>query len=381
MNANQYDVIIAGAGPVGLFLGLCLDRLGLSFVILEKRRIPSKHSRSIGLHPPSLELFDKINLSNQLIEQGICIKKGHAFQDHHTKLGTLDFSLCPKPHQYILSLPQNLTEAIMEKALPGEHPVIRDAEITGFDQDDDGMEVCFKDSHNQPSRMTASYLVGCDGKNSIVREKANIVFHGKTYPYHYAMGDFDDHTDFCNQAIIYLSQEGLVESFPLPDNKRRWVAELPVGFDGNLDTFVHILAFRTGHKPDIKSNSMFSAFTAEHYQAAGMHSGRVFLAGDSAHLLSPIGGQGMNLGWMDAWQLAHALKDANLTSNNDRDIFKVWEKHRTRCSQQAVKRAEFNMTLGQKNDYPRLRNIAVKNLLRFPFNRLLVKRFTMRGLS
>ncbi|MEX0779573.1 MAG: NAD(P)/FAD-dependent oxidoreductase [Balneolales bacterium] len=377
------DVLIAGAGPVGLLLGHRLNQLGINFIVLEKRNDPYNHSRSIGIHPPSLELFDQIDISKLLLNKGICIKKGRAYYDANELLGTLNFTLCPGPHQYVLTLPQYQTEQILRDSLLEKAPgcIKSGVEVLGLRQYDHYVETEAYKGRKKISYRT-SYLIGCDGKASIVREKSGISFTGGKYPYRYAMGDFDDNTGYVNQAAIYIGDEGLVETFPLSDGVRRWVAELPgITDECTISQFCGIISRRTGFIISQSSNSMFSNFEAEHYMAGRFHQNRVLLTGDSAHILSPIGGQGMNLGWLDAWHLGKALQETLNQKSPSMQPLVRWEKRRMQSARKAITRAEINMALGQKSQWPKLRKMAIERLINFPFNRLMSRMFTMRGLS
>lgn len=382
-NLKYYDVIIAGAGPVGLLLGLRLNQLGLNFLILEKRTEPHSNSRSIGIHPPALEVFDEIGLSKPLISTGICIRKGKAFHDKNQLLGTLDFGLCPKPHNYVLVLPQFQTEHILRKKLLEKSPgsLKNGVEVTNFRQNNQHINVEFHDG-DKPYTIKSSYLAGCDGKASTIRRKAGIAFNGYIYPYRYAMGDFEDNTTFENDAAIYAGKHGLVESFPLAGKARRWVAELPSGMNEcSLPEFCNIIFERAGFILDQSSNTMFSLFKAECFLAGTFRSGRVLLAGDSAHLLSPIGGQGMNLGWLDAWQLGEALQKTLKQGPVNENHLIHWGNKRKKKAGKAIKNSEFNMALGQRTAWPCWRKFLIKRLINYPFNRMLARKFTMRGLS
>ncbi|MGK7369001.1 MAG: FAD-dependent monooxygenase, partial [Candidatus Halalkalibacterium sp. M3_1C_030] len=217
---SYYPVVIAGGGPVGLYLGCCLHQRDIPFVILEKRRERIKHSRSLGVHPVSLELFDDLSIANRFVKKGIKIKQGHAFSDKG-KIGSISFESCPDPFNFILSLPQHITEEILEEHLQSLNPnaLIRGAEVEQIDEQDDQVVIEIA-KENQNHILECACLVGCDGKESLVREQADISFEGSSYPDTYIMGDFDDNTRFGSDAAIFLSKNGLIESFPL-ENKRR----------------------------------------------------------------------------------------------------------------------------------------------------------------
>ncbi|MEX2640122.1 MAG: NAD(P)/FAD-dependent oxidoreductase [Balneolales bacterium] len=383
-NQQPYDVIIAGAGPVGLLLGLRLQQLGLNFILLEKRREPFQHSRSIGIHPPSLRLFDRLQVSKPLLREGICIQTGLALYDKTRELGMLDFGRCPKPYSFILSLPQFHTERILKEALLERRPgCLRESlEVVDFREHPTHVTVTVRDAAGIVATVRSRFLVGCDGKNSRVRTRAGLAFRGWTYPGHYAMGDFRDETAFGCKAVIYVDNEGLVESFPLPGSRRRWVAELN-GTSGPASPvdFCRVIENRTGLQVDASTQSMYSGFKAGHYLAETFYAGRVLLAGDAAHLISPIGGQGMNLGWLNAWDMGEWLGQTVYRTCPDMKRLRKWDIKARLRSRKAMRRAGFNMALGHKTRWPGLRRRLIALLLKPPFNKRLARRFTMEGLE
>src|SRR5699024_12335301 len=114
--ATTYPAVIVGGGPVGLFLGICLERAGIPCRILEKRSSPTKDSRSLGIHPPSLECFEALGIAGDMTREGVAIYRGHAYTDTR-KIGSLSFEACPKPFNFVLSLPQSRTEQLLEAHL------------------------------------------------------------------------------------------------------------------------------------------------------------------------------------------------------------------------------------------------------------------------
>lgn len=385
MNNPQktYPAVIVGGGPVGLFLGICLEQAGISCRILEKRSAPTSDSRSLGIHPPSLELLDAVGIADQLIREGVAISRGHAFA-HRQKIGSLSFENCPRPFNFVLSLPQSRTEQLLEAHLHQLNSgiLIRSAEVVDLIEKQGHQTVTYK-TEGATHSIRAQYVIGCDGKESFVRDKAGIPFEGETYPDTYVMGDFADNTDFGCDAAIFLCEDGLIESFPLPGNRRRWVVKTDDYHSSNqrsiIEQAVHL---RIRHPLFDTAHFMLSSFGVEKRVAGQMAKKRCLLAGDAAHVVSPIGGQGMNLGWLGAWDLSRCLRQMfDHPSSRDRELLKEFEKRRKKAARNAGRRGELNMRLGRKVPFPAVRNGIVSLMLNTPLSRLMARLFTMRGLD
>lgn len=381
----NHEIIIAGGGPVGLFLACCLCYYDIPCIVLEKHEERISHSRSLGIHPVSLELFEKIGLAKAFVREGIKIRKGHAFSDTR-KIGTISFDACPPPYNFILSLPQYKTEELLEEYLLDIDPDIlrRGVEVTGFNESHDHISVTFKENH-QKVTITGIYLVGCDGKDSFVRRRAGIGFEGSTYPDTYIMGDFGDNTNFESDAAIFLSSDGLVESFPLSGGMRRWVIKTEEYISEPVRRDIELaVAQRVGHDLGEVDNSMLSSFGVQKLIASTLHKNRVLLAGDAAHIVSPIGGQGMNLGWLDAWDLCQTIRQISKKDENEDEVqsrFEAYSYRRLRAAGKAIRRAELNMRLGRKPRLAALRNALVWIMINTPLSRLMARLFTMRKLN
>lgn len=371
------DVTIVGGGPVGLFLGCRLAQLGVEVKLLETRTDPHCHSRSIGIHPPSLEKLAEIGVARRVVERGVKVGGGYAFANK-TCLGYLSLETCPKPYTFVLALPQHETERILETHLhelaPGS--LLRGVTVTDLKQTSKGVTV-----NTSQGIFSSKFVVGCDGKDSAVRSLAAIDFRGHTYPDTYVMGDFADTTDLGTNAGIYLTDNGLVESFPLPNGVRRWVAKTDAYVSTpSADHLSQLVQARLGLELPVATNTMLSSFGVQHYLASHFAKGRVFLAGDAAHIVSPIGGQGMNLGWLDAWTLATQLRSL-LSQNISLDkTANAYNLERQRATKIAAQRAEINMMLGRKMRLAQVKYGAVSGLLQTPLKRLFARLFTMRWL-
>lgn len=380
--SNTYQVAIVGGGPVGLYLGLCLEQAGISYIILEKRSAPQPGSRSLGIHPVSLELFEELNIASNFIRYGIKIQRGHAFVNTE-KLGALSFEHCPKPFNFILALPQHRTEILLEEALKQRNPntLLRNAEVNTIDEHNQYVKVNFE-RNGERHTVRTDYLIGCDGKNSLVRKQAGISFKGFQYPDTYIMGDFYDNTNFDSDAAIFLCDEGLIESFPLPKNRRRWVVKTDDYIDNVSKKQLTLSVFnRIGHSLHNIQHTRLSSFGVQKLIADPIANNRIVLAGDAAHVVSPIGGQGMNLGWLAAHDLTDTLSQV-LTKNLQKNaILNQYQKRREHAFKNAARRAEINMKLGRKINRPFFRKRLVSLMLKPPISQLIANIFTMRGIE
>jgi 2-polyprenyl-6-methoxyphenol hydroxylase-like FAD-dependent oxidoreductase len=379
---HRTEITIVGGGPVGLYLAGILLQNGIDCIVLEKKLSIDEHSKSLGIHPVSLELFEEAGIVNQFLDEGLTIKKGIAFWNRD-KIGEISFERCPKPYQYILAIPQWRTESILEEWVLSIAPkaIIRGAEVTALNESDDSVHITFQ-HEGREKEISSRYLVGCDGKNSFIRKALGISFEGGPYPDNYIMGDFSDNTGFGSDAAVYLHKEGLIESFPLPNGHRRWVVKTDEYIENPdskmLKTLVHD---RIGHFLEGCENYMMSSFGVQHHLTEKLYSGRSLLAGDAAHVVSPIGGQGMNLGWIGARHCAKAITKT-IESNDQKNIhFEQYSAMHRKISKQVARRAELNMFLGRKETSNQIFKMLVYLLINTRLSHLLAKLFTMRGLG
>lgn len=382
MSQKLYHALIIGAGPVGLFLGCCLHHFGLSFMILERRKENRGNSRAIGIHPPSLELFQRLGLIDRLLAKGVRVTGGKAYTGQKL-LGEISFADLPPPYNFVLTVPQYETEKILEDHLNAVVPgcIKRDSHVESFVEHEGRMRVVARLGSPATTELTGLILVGSDGKNSAVREKSHIEFEGGQYDDAFVMGDFDDATNYGNEARIFMDERGFIESFPLPGKIRRWVMQTDTLLaQPDESSFVREIEQRTGTSLAGSRTSLISPFGIHHYIASTFVKGRVVLAGDAAHVISPIGGQGMNVGWMDALDVAGALHhvvqakipaEIELAAYND--------KARVRA-RKAIDRSEIYMAIGRKTKLPWLKNLGLKFALKMPGKNLAAQFFTMRGL-
>lgn len=368
------DVAVVGGGPVGLFLGCRLAQLGVSFVVLEAAAAPHRGSRAIGILPPSLERLAELGVIGAFVPRGVRIRRAHAFSSRH-HLGSVDLGRLATPYPYALSLPQEVTEVLLEAHLDRlcAGALRRGAAVTAISPRAGGVSLS-----SAGDRLEARWVVACDGHASTVRDALNVRFEGRVRPERFLMGDFADDTELGADAALFLADAGLVESFPLPERRRRWVMELPLE-DVPLD--VHTLrrgvAARTGHEVRPATVSMLSTFGVEERCADRWVRDRCILAGDAAHVVSPFGGQGMNLGWLDVWDVAESLAAIVEGRGAPERELSAYQRRRRRAARSAIRRGAFNGSIGRRTRHPRLRNAAATALLRLVPQPALARLFTM----
>jgi 3-(3-hydroxy-phenyl)propionate hydroxylase len=302
----EHAVVIVGGGPSGLMLAGELALAGIDVAIVERRRNQDIAGRRAGgLHARTIEIFDQRGIADRFLAKGqIAQVAGFSFI-------RLDISDFPTRHNYGLALGQNHIERIMADWVE-ELPVTfyRGREVTGFAQDDTGVNVTLSDG----TLLRAMYLVGCDGGRSSIRKTAGIEFRGweASTSYLIAEVEMDDEPAWG----IRRGEKGVNALGKVEDGKRVGVVLVePHVVEGGEPTFSELRAALTavyGTDFGARNPTLLSRFTDMARQAASYRERRVLLAGDAAHVHSPAGGQGLNLGIQDAvnlgWKLAQVVK-------------------------------------------------------------------------
>jgi len=372
---------VIGAGPVGLFLSHLLGQAGIQTLLVEKRSAKDAPSMAIGLMPPSLGLFEQAGLSDPLRAAGVEVRTA-VVHDQHRPLGRLDFSGLPPPFPFILSLPQGVLMRILRERL-SERTSVRFApgrQAIGVIQEQDCVRVQIRDlATGQVSEHGARYVIGCDGHDSDLRHFLNIPISSRSYAPEFVMGDFPDATNWENTAHLFFTPTGSIESFPLPGKARRWVALAPHGAQ-DTDALIRQVQTITGRQLSAHEEKWHSSFRPRRQLVNTFYQGRAILCGDAAHVMSPIGGQGMNTGFADARHLAGVLCQALRFGADVAPLLAGYDHARRRAFRIAANRAACGMWLGAHKGglFSALRSMLIQRaLLRPPLVYRLPAHFAM----
>ena len=322
------DVLVVGAGPVGLTMAAELARHGVRCRIVDRLATPSPYCRAIGVTPRTLEVWDDMGIARDMIDAGLWIEGLRSITQGHPP-GDAVHDLSDLPYAQ-LGLPQYETERLLARHLDGFGVgVERRTSLQALAQDAEGVAVTLARADGGTERASFRYVVGCDGAHSAVRHALGIAFEGEAFPMMFMLGDV--HVDWDLPRGMALRALRLVEdgppdmfiAIPLPEAGRYRVSMLAPdtpGSNGGSDhgiqsevrgpDLAEIQAVARDLVPgnprlsDLRWSSMFRISMR---LAARYRQGRVFIAGDAAHIHPPTGGQGMNTGIQDAYNLAWKL--------------------------------------------------------------------------
>jgi len=327
-------VLIAGAGPTGLTAAAFLARQNIDFDLIDPRAAPVDESRALGVHARSLEFMSMLGLDQTFIDQGHQTRY-MTFHRGAKKLFKLDFGVLADEtrYPYMLVLPQSRSERILAGHLKQAGATIGwQTKLRTFSQDEEGVEAELEDVSGHIHRRRYSFLIGCDGAGSFVRNALGIAFEGETYPLRFLLSEVkvDRNAIDRSSSHVFMGRESTVAVIPQPDDIYRIVGpdfstgEQPNEIAGKteveFDDFERFL-IRNDLLQHVRLQepSRLVSYRIHKRVAAHYGQGRVFIAGDAAHIHSPAGGQGMNTGLNDVvnltWKISavlHGHEDASL---------------------------------------------------------------------
>ncbi|MEU1626017.1 FAD-dependent oxidoreductase [Streptomyces sp. NPDC020096] len=310
------DVAVVGAGPTGLALAVTLASAGIDFVLLDRQPRPAQTSRAGVVHARTLEVLDELGVAPELLARGHRVGQA-VVRDGARQLLRVPFDGLPTRFPFALVIPQYETEDVLTdrlRQLGGE--VHRPYEVARVVQEEDGVTLTMASGET----LRAGYAVGADGMHSVVREAAGIGFDGGSYDESFVLADVtleQDRDD--DELTLLLGAAGIFVIAPFPNGRYRVIATVDdAPATPELGYVQGLLDARDPGWAKIRELVWASRFRIHHRVAERFRSGRLLLAGDAAHVHSPVGGQGMNTGIQDGYALGRALAEGRLDSYESR---------------------------------------------------------------
>jgi 2-polyprenyl-6-methoxyphenol hydroxylase-like FAD-dependent oxidoreductase len=313
LETRKVDVLVVGAGATGLLLASELSRRSVSVHLIERRTSPAEHSRALAVLPRTMEMMDQLGLANAFTDpshqaKGICFY-GHdrkeAFRSSMNEL--------PSEFPFFLLLPQTETEMILvDHARKVGVEIERGVVFVSMVQTGQGVLATLERMDGTSEKIDASYVVGCDGSRSAVRQATGLEFQGGGYDQSWLLADvvLDPGLD-PNWLHGFTSIDGPIFFFPLPNSIWRIVLLRRRGESATADVSMNeiVESLSKNHLGHLRARdpSWLAGFGIQHRRTVHIRAGRVFLCGDAAHVHSPAGGQGMNMGLGDAFNLGWKL--------------------------------------------------------------------------
>lgn len=350
---SQPEVLIVGAGPTGLVLALWLHKQGIKIRIVDQSEGPNKNSRALVVHARILELYRQLGLAERLVEAGYKLPATNIWVNGqrraHVALGEFGKELTPYP--FMLMIPQDKHEQILDEHLCSLGiSVERKTKLQSYANSESGVTANLIGVEDGiESTCEAAYIVGCDGSHSPVRHGMGVKYEGDTYVPLFYIADLEAEEDesplFNGEGHLNFSDDTFNLVLPFEEGRRVRIVgtTLPKTDDTHQEidlsaphpdlTLEDVLPdIKKASKIEVKKVNWFSLYRSHHRVAENFRKNRAFLVGDAAHIHSPVGGQGMNTGIMDAinlaWKLATVLKHDQMTEEAKENLLESYNTER-----------------------------------------------------
>jgi 2-polyprenyl-6-methoxyphenol hydroxylase-like FAD-dependent oxidoreductase len=384
-STTDTDVLIVGAGPVGLFLANECARRGLRCRLVEARSSQSEHSKALAIFPRTLEIFDMAGIAAPFLETANRVM-WVAVVAHQRQLARISFTPAQTPYPFVAMVPQDVTERLLAEELRRQGGAVEYDTTFVSALQHDGHVSATLDHKGQRTELTAAFLVGCDGAHSAVRHLLSLPFEGTRYDDSFMLADIDT-----NQALpademqLCPSEFGPLAIFPMSATRRRVVAtiEQPEGDAPSLELVRTLLAQRGPVGFEALSMGWSSYFRIHHRHVGRLRVGRMFIAGDAAHIHSPFGGQGMNTGLQDVWNLVWKL-DLVLSGRGNEQLLESYTAERRPVIKRVIDTTHFiTKVMGTPSRLAQsLRDIVIPVASRLPpFQHTFVQRLSQLGVA
>jgi 2-polyprenyl-6-methoxyphenol hydroxylase-like FAD-dependent oxidoreductase len=388
---SKTDVLIVGAGPTGLMLGIQLARRGVRALIVDRNPGPSVYSKALGVHARSLEIYSHLGIADRAIELGIRAAAANLWVEGRraarVPLGDIGRDLSPYP--FLLILGQDRNEQLLGEVLRGLGVEISwNTELVDIEQRTDTASALLKRADGSTRDIEARWIAGCDGPHSAVRTLCGIDFSGAPYEHVFYVADTTVTGPMAPSELnVYLRHKGFHVFFPMRGQDHwRVVGILPQDLSSrdNLEfaAVAPSISGQVGASLLFRECRWFSTYRIHHRRAERFRDRRCFLLGDAAHIHSPVGGQGMNTGLQDAYNLAWKLALA-ITGRSGEALLDSYEAERLPIAERLLGTTDraFSFIVSSQWLAGSFRVRVLGRALAFAMGRDRMRKFVFRALS
>jgi 2-polyprenyl-6-methoxyphenol hydroxylase-like FAD-dependent oxidoreductase len=383
--ATDTDVLIVGAGPVGLFLANECARRGLRYRIIETKATQSEHSKALAIMPRTLEIFDMAGIVGPFLEVANRVT-GIALTAHGHQLAHMRFEPETTAYPFVAMVPQDETERLLVEELGRKRGAVEyETTLVSAAQQADYVVVKL-DHKGTAADSTTRFLVGCDGAHSTVRRLLNLSFEGEAYQALFLLADIETNAILpADEMQLCPNECGPLAIFPMSSIRRRVVATTESAQEDapSLEVVQKALAERGPKGLEARALKWSSYFRIHHRQARQLRVGSIFIAGDAAHIHSPMGGQGMNTGLHDVWNLVWKL-DLVLHGHGGEQLLDSYTAERYPAIKSVIETTHFmTQAMATQNKWAQaLRDTVIPLVSRVaPFQHALVQRLSQLGVA
>jgi 2-polyprenyl-6-methoxyphenol hydroxylase-like FAD-dependent oxidoreductase len=357
------DVIVVGAGPTGLALTCQLIRYGIDFVIFDAKKGITDLSKAIAVQARTLEIYEQLDLATRAVDTG-AIARGVNIVTNGEIRASLDLSDIGKdlsPYPFALLLEQSKNEGLLYDYLQRHDKDVRwQTRLETVSQTSENVTATIKNANGEAQEIQAKYLVGCDGAKSLVRHELDFEFAGNTIDALFYVADVEMEFPVGRQDEVYVSfgADSFVALFPLkeenfwrivgnlPDEQNERRAETEVDYEETEAKIRDLLKMPL----DVRGVKWFSTYRVHSRRVDKFRDHLCFLAGDSAHIHTPAGGQGMNTGIGDAYNLAWKLAFV-LRGQADDPLLDTYNAERLENAKRLLETTDRFFELGTHDDF------------------------------
>ncbi len=375
---NGDSVLIVGAGPTGLSMGVALLAQNIPFRLIDKKINYLTTSNALAVQPRTLELWDDLGLINEALNRGFPLNKLVLYEsnrqfDNKVELGSTNTNFLESTYNYVLSLPQSETEAMLREFLSksGIHIELGTELIELRTINNNNIEILLRKNKDTEEIATVNWLIACDGIHSTVREQVAMPFTGKDLPQHFMMADVIIEGQLKHELTFFLERSGPLMIIPFSPTRCRVLIEVskyPELKNKRVvseNHFLELVAKICPIKLPIKKFIWISGFWIHERIIPCYKHGHIFFAGDAAHVHSPAGGQGMNTGIQDVYNLAWKLASV-IRKETSEELLKTYHQEKYPVATRVLARSAMMTRIAtvKKPLLITLRNLLIKFFLK-----------------